>query len=155
MHELRVHRKGRERAKGVGELSDITDSTNRAMEVDEGGAPIRKAEAYVPMPAIDGTHEQKAVGLRSRAGQTFLNSFLPWIALFDDRIPEELHRAMVSETVIKQSVLDKGQSVRSTRTFLYLKALQNFPRGTDIVKQVEKEQLGSPAGYECVSCTRN
>ena len=85
----------------------------------------------------------------------FLEQFLPWIALFDDRIPEELHRAMVSETVIKQSVLDKGQSVRSTRTFLYLKALQNFPRGTDIVKQVEKEQLGSPAGYECVSCTRN
>ena len=48
-----------EKGKGVGELSDITDSTNRAMEVDEGGAPIRKAEAYVPMPAIDGTHEQR------------------------------------------------------------------------------------------------
>ena len=36
---------------------------------------------------------------------------------------------MVFETVIK-SVLDKGQSVPSTRTFFYLKqTLQNFSRG--------------------------
>ena len=143
-----------EKGKGVGDLSDITDSTNRAMEVDEGGAPIRnpKAEAYVPkLPAIDGTRMSKGRRSEIEGWADFLEQFLPWIALFDDRIPEELHRAMVSETLIKQSVLDKGQSVRSTRTFLYLKqALQNFPRGIDIVKQVEKEQLGSPAGYECV-----
>ena len=143
-----------EKGKGVGELSDITDSTNRAMEVDEGGAPIRnpKAEAYVPkLPAIDGTRMSKGRRSEIEGWADFLEQFLPWIALFDDRIPEELHRAMVAEAVIKQSVLDKGQSVRSTRTFLYLKqALQNFPRGIDIVKQVEKEQLGSPAGYECV-----
>ena len=127
-----------QKGKGTGgDLSSITDSTNR-MDVDEGGAPIRnpKAESYVPkLPAIDGVKMSKG----------------PWIALFDDRIPEELHRAIASEVTIKQSSLDKGQSVRSTRTFLYLKqSLQSFPRGLDVVKQVEKEQLGSPAGYECM-----
>ena len=80
------------------------------------------------LPAIDGS--RMSIGRRSEieGWADFLEQFLPWIALFDDRIPEELHRAMVSDTVIKQSALDKGQSVRSTRTFLYLKqALQNFP----------------------------
>ncbi|CAE7591036.1 unnamed protein product [Symbiodinium sp. CCMP2592] len=124
------------------------------MEVDEGGAPIRnpKAEAYVPkLPAIDGGKMSKGRRSEIEGWAEFLEQFLPWIALFDDRIPEELHRSIASEVTIKQSSLEKGQSVRSTRTFLYLKqALQGFARGLDLVKQVEKEQLGSPAGYECM-----
>ncbi|CAE7332492.1 unnamed protein product, partial [Symbiodinium microadriaticum] len=142
-----------EKGKGVGDLSDITDSSNRAMEVDEG-APIRnpKAEAYVPkLPVIDGARMGKGRRSEIEGWADFFEQFLPWIALFDDRIPEELHRAIATETTVKQSALDKGQSVRSTRTFLYLKqAMQNFSRGVDIIRQVEKEQLGSPAGYECV-----
>ena len=142
-----------EKGKGVGDLSDITDSSNRAMEVDEG-APIRnpKAEAYVPkLPVIDGARMSKGRRSEIEGWADFFEQFLPWIALFDDRIPEELHRAIATETTVKQSALDKGQSVRSTRTFLYLKqAMQNFSRGVDIIRQVEKEQLGSPAGYECV-----
>ena len=124
------------------------------MDVDEGGAPIRnpKAESYVPkLPAIDGVKMSKGRRSEIEGWADFLEQFLPWIALFDDRIPEELHRAIASEVTIKQSSLDKGQSVRSTRTFLNLKqSLQSFPRGLDVVKQVEKEQLGSPAGYECM-----
>ena len=143
-----------QKGKGTGgDLSSITDSTNR-MDVDEGGAPIRnpKAESYVPkLPAIDGAKMSKGRRSEIEGWADFLEQFLPWIALFDDRIPEELHRAIASEVTIKQSSLDKGQSVRSTRTFLYLKqSLQSFPRGLDVVKQVEKEQLGSPAGYECM-----
>ncbi|CAE7706840.1 unnamed protein product [Symbiodinium sp. CCMP2592] len=142
------------RGKGHGgELSSISDSSGK-MEVDEGGAPIRnpKAEAYVPkLPAIDGGKMSKGRRSEIEGWAEFLEQFLPWIALFDDRIPEELHRSIASEVTIKQSSLEKGQSVRSTRTFLYLKqALQGFARGLDLVKQVEKEQLGSPAGYECI-----
>ncbi|CAE7653209.1 unnamed protein product [Symbiodinium sp. CCMP2592] len=142
------------RGKGHGgELSSISDSSGK-MEVDEGGAPIRnpKAEAYVPkLPAIDGGKMSKGRRSEIEGWAEFLEQFLPWIALFDDRIPEELHRSIASEVTIKQSSLEKGQSVRSTRTFLYLKqALQGFARGLDLVKQVEKEQLGSPAGYECM-----
>ena len=40
----------------------------------------------------------------------------------------KLPAAIASEVTIKQSSLDQGQSVRSTRTFLYLKqSLQSFP----------------------------
>ena len=41
--------------------------------------------------------------------------------------------------------------MRSTRVFLYLRqSFSSFPRGLDLLKQVEKEQLGVPAGYEAM-----
>ena len=82
-----------------------------------GGAPIRnpKAESYVPkLPAIDGVKMSKGRRSEIEGWADFLEQFLPWIALFNDRIPEELYRAIASEVTIKQSSLDKGQSVRST-----------------------------------------
>ena len=111
----------------------------------------RQSRTFPSLPAIDGVKMSKGRRSEIAGWADFLEQPLPWIALFDDRIPKELHRAIASEVTIKQSSLDKGQSVRSTRTFLYLKqSLQSFLRGLDVVKQVEKEQLGSPAGYECM-----
>ena len=41
--------------------------------------------------------------------------------------------------------------MRSTRVFLYLcQSFSSFPRGLDLLKQVGKEQLGVPAGYEAM-----
>ena len=41
--------------------------------------------------------------------------------------------------------------MRSTKVFLYLRqSFSSFPRGLDLLKQVEKEQLGVPAGYEAM-----
>ena len=57
------------------------------------------------LPVIDGTRMSKGRRSEIEGWADFLEQFLPWIALFDDRIPEELHRAMVSETMVKQSVL--------------------------------------------------
>lgn len=78
-----------QKGKGTGgDLSSITDSTNR-MDVDEGGAPIRnpKAESYVPkLPAIDGVKMSKGRRSEIEGWADFLEQFLPWIALFDDRI---------------------------------------------------------------------
>ena len=58
------------------------------MDVDEGGAPIRnpKAESYVPkLPAI-GVKMSKGRRSEIERWADFLEQFLPWIALFDDRI---------------------------------------------------------------------
>ena len=54
------------------------------------------------------------------------------------------------ETVLNNS-LPKGESIRSTRLFLYLRQnFSNYPRGLDILKQIEREELGVSAGYEAM-----
>ena len=59
--------------------------------------------------------------------------------------------AMAGKTTILNRTLEKGQSVRSTRLFLYLRqATQGYSCGLDILKQVEKEQVGVPAGHEAI-----
>eukprot|EP00439_Symbiodinium_sp_Y106_P008120 s8410_g1.t1 len=111
-----------QKGKGTGgDLSSITDSTNR-MDVDEGGAPIRnpKAESYVPkLPAIDGAKMSKGRRSEIEGWADFLEQFLPWIALFDDRIPEELHRATASEDA---SSRDLGQRAKKARVSISLGA---------------------------------
>ena len=86
-----------------------------------------------------------------KAWVDYLEAFLPWIALFDDRIPAEVQKYIVRDSVVLNSSLPKNESIRSTRTFLYLRqSFQNYPRGQDILKQVEREQLGVSAGYEAL-----
>ena len=66
-----------QKGKGTGgDLSSITDSTNR-MDVDEGGAPLRnpKAESYVPkLPAIDGVKNEQRPTIRDRGMGRFLRA---------------------------------------------------------------------------------
>ena len=123
------------------------------MDVDEG-APIRnpKAESYVPkLPALDGSKMTRGRKAEIEAWVEYLEIFLPWLALFDDRIPEEIQSHFGQKTTVQNSKLSKGESVRSTRVFLYLRqSFSSFPRGLDLLKQVEKEQLGVPAGYEAM-----
>ena len=132
---------------GCRSLSDLSGSS---MDVDEGGAPIRnpKAEFYVPkLPALDGSKMRRGRKTEIEAWVEYLEIFLPWLALFDDRIPPHFGQ----ETTVQNSRLSKGESVRSTRVFLYLRqSFSSFPRGFDLLKQVEKEQLGVPAGYEAM-----
>ena len=139
------------KGKGVGSLSDLSGSS---MDVDEGGAPIRnpKAESYVPkLPALDGSKMTRGRKAEIEAWVEYLEIFLPWLALFDDRIPGEIQSHFGQETTVQNSRLSKGESVRSTRVFLYLRqSFSSFPRGLDLLKQVEKEQLGVPAGYEAM-----
>ncbi|CAE7450552.1 unnamed protein product, partial [Symbiodinium microadriaticum] len=122
------------KGKGVGSLSDLSGSS---MDVDEGGAPIRnpKAESYVPkLPALDGSKMTRGRKAEIEAWVEYLEIFLPWLALFDDRIPGEIQSHFGQETTVQNSRLSKGESVR----------------GLDLLKQVEKEQLGVPAGYEAM-----
>ena len=139
------------KGKGVGSLSDLSGSS---MDVDEGRAPIRnpKAESYVPkLPALDGSKMARGRKAEIEAWVEYLEIFLPWLALFDDRIPGEIQSHFGQETTVQNSRLSKGESVRSTRVFLYLRqSFSSFPRGLDLLKQVEKEQLGVPAGYEAM-----
>ena len=136
----------------AGALSDI--SSIHSMEVDEGGAPIRnpKAENYVPkMPLLDGGKMSKGRRSEIEAWVDYLEVFLPWIALFDDRIPSEVQKYIAREEAIVNNSLPKGESIRSTRLFLYLRqSFSNYPRGLDILKQIEREQLGVSAGYEAM-----
>ena len=77
----------------AGALSDI--SSIHSMEVDEGGAPIRnpKAENYVPkMPLLDGSKMSRGRRSEIETWVEYLEVFLPWIALFDDRIPSEVQK---------------------------------------------------------------
>ena len=138
------------KGKGVGSLSDLSGSS---MDVDEGRAPIRnpKAESYVPkLPALDGSRMSRGRKAEIETWVEYLEIFLPWLALFDDRIPGEIQSHFGQETTVQNSRLSKGESVRSTRVFLYLRqSFSSFPRGLDL-KQVEKEQLGVPAGYEAM-----
>ncbi|OLP83684.1 hypothetical protein AK812_SmicGene35510 [Symbiodinium microadriaticum] len=139
------------KGKGVGSLSDLSGSS---MDVDEGGAPIRnpKAESYVPkLPALDGSKMARGRKAEIEAWVEYLEIFLPWLALFDDRIPGEIQSHFGQDATVQNSRLSKGESVRSTRVFLYLRqSFSSFPRGLDLLKQVEKEQLGVPAGYEAM-----
>ena len=139
------------KGKGVGSLSDLSGSS---MDVDEGGAPIRnpKAESCVPkLPALDGSKMTRGRKAEIEAWVEYLEIFLPWLALFDDRIPGEIQSHFGQEATVQNSRLSKGESVRSTRVFLYLRqSFSSFPRGLDLLKQVEKEQLGVPAGYEAM-----
>ena len=134
-------------------ISSLSSSADHAMEVDDG-APIRnpKAESYVPkLPMLDGSRMSKGRRSEIEAWVEYLEVFLPWIALFDDRIPSEVQQCIVKEKQIQNKDLSKGESVRSTRVFLYLRqSFANFPRGLDILKQIEREQLGAPAGYEAL-----
>ena len=138
------------KGKGVGSLSDLSGSS---MDVDEGGAPIRnpKAESYVPkLPALDGWKMARGRKAEIEAWVEYLEIFLPWLALFDDRIPGEIQSHFGQDATVQNSRLSKGESVRSTRVFLYLRqSFSSFPRGLDLLKQVEKEQ-GVPAGYEAM-----
>ena len=61
------------------------------------------------LPAIDGVKMSKGRRSEIEGWADFLEQFLPWIALFDDRIPEELYRAIASEVTIKQSSLIRGR----------------------------------------------
>ena len=82
-----------------------------------------------------------------------LEVFLPWIALFDDRIPSEVQKYLTRDETILNNSLPKGESIRSTRLFLYLRqSFSNYPRGLDILKQIERlrEQLFVSAGYEAM-----
>ena len=134
-------------------ISSLSSSADHAMEVDDG-APIRnpKAESYVPkLPMLDGSRMSKGRRSEIEAWVEYLEVFLPWIALFDDRVPSEVQQCIAKEKQIQNKDLSKGESVRSTRVFLYLRqSFANFPRGLDILKQVEREQLGAPAGYEAL-----
>ena len=135
------------KGKGGGSLSSISDSVDHAMEVDDGnGAPIRnpKADSYVPkLPMLDGGRMNKGRRAEIEAWVKYLEVFLPWIALFDDRIPSEVQACFVKDKPILNKDLAKGESIRSTRVFLYLRqSFANFSRGLDILKQVEREQLG-------------
>ena len=136
----------------AGALSDI--SSIHSMEVDEGGAPIRnpKAENYVPkMPLLDGSKMSKGRRSEIETWVDYLEVFLPWIALFDDRIPGEVQKYLTRDQAILNNSLPKGESIRSTRLFLYLRqSFSNYPRGLDILKQIEREQLGVSAGYEAM-----
>ena len=124
------------------------------MEVDEGGAPIRnpKTENYVPeMPLLDGSKMSKGRRSEIEIWVDYLEVFLPWIALFDDRIPSEVQKYLTRDQAILNNSLPKGESIRSTRLFLYLRQrFSNYPRGLDILKQIEREQLGVSAGYEAM-----
>ena len=136
----------------AGALSDI--SSIHSMEVDEGGAPVRnpKAENYVPkMPLLDGGKMSKGRRSEIEAWVDYLEVFLPWIALFYDRIPGEVQKYLTREETVLNNSLPKGESIRSTRLFLYLRqSFSNYPRGLDILKQIEREQLGVSAGYEAM-----
>ena len=136
----------------AGALSDI--SSIHSMEVDEGGAPITNpmAENYVPkMPLLDGGKMSKGRRSEIEAWVDYLEVFLPWIALFDDRIPAEVQKYLTREETVLNNSLPKGEFIRSTRLFLYLRqSFSNYPRGLDILKQIEREQLGVSAGYEAM-----
>ena len=124
------------------------------MEVDEGGAPIKnpKTEDYVPkMPLLDGSKMSKGRRSEIETWVDYLEVFLPWIALFDDRIHSEVQKYLTRDQAILNNSLPKGESIRSTRLFLYLRQrFSNYPRGLDILKQIEREQLGVSAGYEAM-----
>ena len=82
----------------AGALSDI--SSIHSMEVDEGGAPIRnpKPENYVPkMPLLDGGKMSKGRRSEIEAWVDYLEVFLLWVALFDDRIPAEVQKYLTRE----------------------------------------------------------
>ncbi|CAE7703584.1 unnamed protein product, partial [Symbiodinium microadriaticum] len=103
------------KGKGVGSLSDLSGSS---MDVDEGRAPIRnpKAESYVPkLPALDGSRMSRGRKAEIETWVEYLEIFLPWLALFDDRIPGEIQSHFGQETTVQNSRLSKGESVRSTR----------------------------------------
>ena len=150
--QLPVHGPENRPQAAAGALSDI--SSIHSMEVDEGGAPIRnpKAENYVPkMPLLDGSKMSKGRRSEIETWVDYLEVFLPWIALFDDRIPSEVQKYLTRDTAILNNSLPKGESIRSTRLFLYLRqSFSNYPRGLDILKQIEREQLGVSAGYEAM-----
>ena len=67
-----------------------------------------------------------------------------WLALLDNRIVGEIQFYFGREATVQKSRLSKGESVRSTRVFLHLRqSFSSFPRGLDLLKQVEKEYLTS------------
>ena len=62
-----------------------------------------------------------------------------------------MQKYLIRNTTILNNSLPKGESIRSTRLFLYLRqSFSNYPRGLDILKQIEREQLGVSAGYEAM-----
>ena len=70
----------------------------------------------------------------------YLKIFLPWLALFDDRIPGKIPSHFGQNTTVQNSRLSKGENVRSTRVFLYFRqSFSFFPRGLNLLKQVEKK----------------
>ena len=126
-------------------------SDTGAMDVDTEVA-IRnpKAENYIPkIPSA----AKMGKGRRSEieAWIDFLELFLSWVSLFDDRIPGEIHKAMASATTVDNRALNRNEAIRSSWVYLYIKqAFAGYARGLDILKQVEKEQLGVSAGYEAM-----
>ena len=55
---------------------------------------------------------------------------------------------MASATTVENRALNRNEAIRSSRVYLYIKqALAGYARGLDILRQVEKEQLGVSAGY--------
>ena len=88
------------KGKDVGSLSDLSGFS---MHVDEGGAPIRnpKAESYVPkLPALDGSKMTRGRKAEIEAWVEYLEIFLPWLALFDDRIPGEIQSHFGQEATV-------------------------------------------------------
>ena len=104
----------------------------------------------VPLQQLDGSKMSKGRS-EIETWVDYLEVFLPWIALFDDRVPSEVQKYLTRDTAILNNSLPKGESIRSTRLFLYLRqSFSNYPRGLDILKQIEREQLGVSAGYEAM-----
>ena len=126
--------------------SDI--SSVHAMDVE--GEP-QSRELCPKMPMLDGSRMSKGRRSKIEAWVDYLEAFIPCVALFDDQIPGEVQKYIGKDSVILNSTLPKNESIRSTRTFLYLRqSFQNYPRGLDILKQVEREQLGVSAGYKAL-----
>ena len=107
-------------------MSLVQQRSRTGQEVDDGNGAHQESQGGLicakSCPCLDGgTHEQGLACREIEAWVEYLEVFLPWIALFDDRIPSEVQACFVKDKPILNKDLAKGESIRSTRVFLYLR----------------------------------